>query len=250
MRSMTRARLCFGLILASLALAGPAGAATPLSEPRLVLPHVAAHPRPEVALTLDACSGKSDHRIFQALVADGIPATVFVTARWLKRNGDTVKMMLAHPELFQIENHGAMHIPAVDIPVKVYGIDAAGSPEAVKAEVEGGRLAVLAATGRNPLWYRGATGRYDTSAMAEIRGLGEAIAGYSIKADDGATLPAAAVVKRLAGAKDGDVIIAHVNQPDRPSGAGVVAGILALKAKGYVFVKLGAPQPQPAPHAS
>ena len=58
------------------------------------------------------------------------------------------------------------------------------------------------------------------------------------------------MVKRIAAAKDGDVIIAHVNQPDRPSGAGVVQGILALKAKGYLFVKLGAPPKQATPHAS
>lgn len=246
---MTRAAIAAGLILACTA-ALPATAATPLSEPRLILPHAAADQQPHVALTLDACSGKTDQRIVQALIANNIPATVFVTARWLRRNGDTVKLMLAHPDLFQIENHGARHIPAVDVPMKVYGIATAGSPEAVKAEVEGGRQAVIAATGRAPLWFRGATGRYDTSAMAEIRGLGEAIAGYSVRADDGATLPAAAVVKRLATVKDGDVIIAHVNQPDRPSGAGVVRGILALKAKGYLFVKLGAPPKQPAPHAS
>ena len=245
---MTRACLITGLILVCLAL--PAAAAPPLSEPKLILPHAEARQQPHVALTLDACSGKSDQRIFQALVANDIPATVFVTARWLRRNGDTVKMMLAHPDLFQIENHGARHVPAVDVPMKVYGIATAGSPEAVKAEVEGGRQAVLAATGREPLWFRGATGRYNTAAMAEVRGLGEAIAGYSIRADDGATLPAAGVVKRFEGAKDGDVIIAHVNQPDRPSGAGVVQGMLALKAKGYVFVKLGAPPKPVVPHAS
>jgi peptidoglycan/xylan/chitin deacetylase (PgdA/CDA1 family) len=245
---MTRASLITGLILACLAL--PAAAATPLSEPKLVLPHSEARQQAHVALTLDACSGKSDQRIFQALVANDIPATVFVTARWLRRNGDTVKMMLAHPNLFQIENHGARHVPAVDVPMKVYGIATAGSPEAVKAEVEGGRQAVLAATGREPLWFRGATGRYNTAAMTEIRGLGEAIAGYSIRADDGATLPAASVVRRFESAKDGDVIIAHVNQPDRPSGAGVVQGMLALKAKGYVFVKLGAPPKPGVPHAS
>ena len=46
------------------------------------------------------------------------------------------------------------------------------------------------------------------------------------------------------------MIIAHVNQPGRPSGAGVVQGILALKARGYLFVKLGAPPKQAPPHAS
>lgn len=44
--------------------------------------------------------------------------------------------------------------------------------------------------------------------------------------------------KRIAGARDGDVIIAHINQPKRASGAGVAEGILALKAKGYRFVLL------------
>lgn len=245
---MTRAILATGLILACAAL--PAAAKTPLSEPRLILPHAAANQQPHVALTLDACSGKADQRIFQALVANNIPATVFVTARWLRRNGDTVKLMLAHPDLFQIENHGARHVPAVDVPMNVFGIASAGSPEAVKAEVDGGREAIIAATGHAPLWFRGATGRYDTAAMAEIRGMGEAIAGYSIRADDGATLSAAAVARRLAGAKDGDVIIAHANQPDRPSGAGVVKGMLALKSRGYLFVKLGPPPRQLAPHGS
>jgi peptidoglycan/xylan/chitin deacetylase (PgdA/CDA1 family) len=246
---MTRAVIAAALILFC-AACPPAGAATPLSEPRLTLPYRVAHQQPHVALTLDACSGKADQRIFQALVANDIPATVFVTARWLRRNADTVALMLAHPDLFQIENHGARHSPAVSIPVKVYGIAAAGSPEAVTEEVEGGKAAVIAATGHAPLWYRGATGRYDTAAMAEIRASGEAIAGYSLRADDGATLPAAAVVRRLAAARDGDVIIAHANKPDRPSGAGVVQGILALKAKGFLFVKLGAPPKQSPPHAS
>lgn len=244
---MTRLAFAAGLILA---LTLPALAGTPLSEPRLTLSRAVAHQPPHVALTLDACSGKADQRIIQALLANRIPATVFVTARWLKRNGDTVKLMLAHPDLFQIENHGARHVPAVDTPMTVYGLATAGSPAAVKAEVEGGRAAILAATGRAPQWFRGATGRYDTAAMAEIRSLGEAIAGYSLRADDGATLPPAAVVRRMAAAKDGDVIIAHVNQPDRPSGAGVVQGLLALKAKGYVFVRLGTPPKPTTPHAS
>lgn len=246
---MARASLFSGLILLGLS-ALPAAAGPALGEPRLSLPQAAAAQPPKLALTLDACGGKADQRIFQALVDNRIPATVFVTARWLRRNGDTLQLMLAHPDLFQIENHGARHVPAVTRPVTIYGLAAAGSPAAVRAEVEGGRAAIIAATGHAPLWYRGATGRYDTAAMAEVRALGEAIAGYSIRADDGASLPAAAVAKRLAAARPGDVIIAHANKPDRPSGAGLVTGVLALKARGFVFVKLGTPPRPAAPHAS
>jgi hypothetical protein len=60
-------------------------------------------------------------------------------------------------------------------------------------------------------------------------------------ADDGALLGKAATARRIAGARDGDVIIAHVNHPEKPAGQGVVQGILSLKAKGFVFVKLGQP---------
>lgn len=224
------------VLFATSALAGPK-----LVEPRLTLP-VAAGQQPHVALTLDACSGKADDRILNALVQNDIPATVFVTARWLKRNDAALHLMLAHPDLFEIENHGARHLPALDYPGTVYGLAGAGSPAAVKAEVAGGAAAVLATTGRNPQWYRGATGKYSPGALALIIASGESVAGYSLIADDGALLSKSGVARRLAGAKDGDVVIAHVNHPEKPAGEGLVQGILALKSGGYVFVKLGPPQ--------
>lgn len=227
--------------LLALALASPALAGTKLVEPRLTLP-ASARQQPHVALTLDACSGKTDDRIVTALIDNNIPATVFVTARWLKRNAPALKLVLAHPDLFEIENHGAKHLPALDRPGTVFGLAGAGSPQAVKTEVEDGAAAVLAATGKKPLWYRGATGKYTSSALALIIAEGEAVAGYSLIADDGALLSKSGVMKRLARAKDGDVIIAHVNHPGKPAGEGLVEGILALKRKGYAFVKLGPPQ--------
>ena len=143
-------RLMFALLLLALPHAAEAAA---LIEPRLTI-HPAARQQPHVALTLDACTGHADDRILSALVENRIPATVFVTARWLKRNG--------------------------------------------------------------------------------------------------AALSASGVEKRLARARDGDVIIAHVNHPEKPAGAGLVKGILSLKAKGYMFVKLGAPPhgPSRTPHSS
>lgn len=247
---MKSSRLLPALALSGLLVSMTAEAAAPLQEPGLRVQGTA-HQQPHIALTLDACSGRTDARIFSALVSNRIPATVFVTARWLKRNPDTVRLMLDHPELFQIENHGAKHIPAVDVPGKVYGIATAGSPEAVTAEVVAGAEAVKAATGHAPQWYRGATGRYNSGALHEIAATGEAVAGYSLRADDGATIPAAAVEKRLSTAKSGDVVIAHANHPEKSAGAGLVKGVLALKARGFLFVKLGPPPRSALPaHAS
>src|SRR5690606_19955974 len=68
---------------------------------------------PQVALTLDACMGRTDHRILDMLVQNRIPATIFVTGRWIKQNPAAMAVLKANADLFDIENHGAMHIPAI-----------------------------------------------------------------------------------------------------------------------------------------
>jgi peptidoglycan/xylan/chitin deacetylase (PgdA/CDA1 family) len=211
---------------------------TRLVEPTLHLVRSTDHVE-RVALTLDACEGRTDSRILDALVDNRIPATIFITGKWLKRNAEALATMRAHPDLFELENHGARHIPAVDSPVTVYGIKAAGSSDAVAAEVEVGATALQDAGEPPPHWFRGATAKYSASAIALIGNLGFRIAGYSINADGGSLLGATTTERRVAAAKDGDVIIAHINQPTHPAGKGLVKGVLELKARGVDFVRLG-----------
>ena len=223
------------LAIAPVSLAGT----NRLIEPSLHMQGKAAPAR--VAITLDACMGKTDFRILDALVREHIAATIFVTARWLKHNPQSLAILLANPDLFEIENHGENHVPAVDEPVAIYGIPAAGSKEAVIREVEGGRQAIVAATGSQPHWFRGATAKYTASSVATINGLGERVAGYSVNGDGGSLLGAAMTAKHISAAKDGDVVIAHINQPTHAAGEGVVKGLLALKARGVVFTRLDDP---------
>lgn len=232
---MRRTAFLFAVSMA--AAAGPALAAPKLVEPALHLsPSGGASGR--VALTLDACGGHTDYRILDALVENRIPATIFVTGLWLKRNPDALSVMRAHPDLFELEDHGARHVPAVDQPVTVYGIKAAGSAEAVAVEVRKGAAELVETGGPAPHWFRGATAKYSLSAIGLIRKLGFRIAGYSLNADGGSLLGAATTEKRVASARDGDVIIAHINQPTHAAGVGLVKGLLDLKAKGVTFVRL------------
>jgi peptidoglycan/xylan/chitin deacetylase (PgdA/CDA1 family) len=256
--SVNRILLASALLAASVSTASAvdAGAPPPLSPkaahvappakppgPKLLEPHlhiarsnVAGHPR--VALTFDACMGKADQRILSVLVGERIPATVFVTARWLKNNPAALAVFLKNPDLFELENHGERHVPAVDRPALIYGIAAAGSPQAVKQEVEGGAGAMLAAGIPQPHWFRGATAKYDLSAIGAIRAMGYRIAGYSLNGDGGSLLGAAVTEKRIAAARDGDVVISHINQPTHAAGEGVARALVALKAKGVEFVRL------------
>lgn len=176
--------------------------------------------RRRIALTLDACNGGFDLRIAQTLIAHRIRATIFLTADWIRANPGGLALLRAHPALFGFENHGAHHVPAVLGEARLWGLKPAGTLDAVRAEVAGGAAAIRAATGTAPRWFRGATARYSPAAIPAIRAMGFAIAAYSLNADDGASLPAAAVAARLAGARDGDVVIGHINQPTRPAGQG------------------------------
>ncbi|MFD1327561.1 polysaccharide deacetylase family protein [Mycoplana ramosa] len=231
----------------ALSIAASATAAPRLVEPRLHIDKEHIGPA-RIALTFDACMGRVDMRILDVLLRERIPATIFVTARWLQHNRQAAATLLAHPDLFEIENHGAMHVPAVDYPTSIYGITAAGSPQAVAREVEGGAAAIVAAGAPQPRWFRGATARYTASSITEISRLGYKVAGYSINGDDGSLLGARAAEQRVAAARDGDVVIAHINQPSHAAGAGVAKGILALKKSGVHFVRLAdtvAPHPTP-----
>jgi len=230
------------LVLMSLIGLGSTAQANGILEPVLNVAKGGAA-SPHVALTLDACSGLADQRILAALVEHKIPATVFVTARWLKRNPQSIALFKEHPDLFEIENHGARHIPTIDVPMTIYGLKAAGSPQAVIEEVKGGEQAVIANFGFETKWFRGAGAVYTKSSMNEIEALHQRIAGYSIAGDGGATYSTKRTVETISAAHDGDVILVHVNQPKKPAGAGVVEGIVNLKAKGFVFVKLDQAEP-------
>lgn len=193
---------------------------------------------PQVALTLDLCMGDIDHRIFDTLVSHQIKATLFVTARWLQRNRQTVEVIKAHPDLFEVANHGKNHVPAIDNQTDIYGLKTAGSLKAVCEEIKGGEVSLLAAGFPRTYWYRDASARYSKDAVKLIHDMGYEVGGFSLNADMGASLPPKTVAQRISSAKNGDVIIAHMNQPKRASGQGVAAGILELEKKGYRFVKL------------
>ena len=224
------------LVATSAAVAASAPPAIELHE-RLEL-GAAAH-APTIALTLDACGGDFDREVVQFLIERHIPATVFATQRWLARNPDGLQLLLAHRDLFEIEDHGANHVPAViGVGRKVYGIAAEPDLAHLDSEIESGASAITRATGVRPHWYRGATALYDQPALIEIAALGYRVAGFSLNADAGATLSRNAVSARVRAARDGDVILAHVNKPRSYAGEGLVDGLNTLLQRGYQFVQL------------
>ena len=192
-----------------------------------------------VALTLDACSGKFDDDLIEFLIRNQIPATLFATKKWLVKNPRGVSIIKAHLDLFEVEDHGENHIPAViGAGRKVYGIP--GEPDLIhlRREVAEGARAITQMIGVPPHWYRAATAIYDSQAVTEIERMGYGIAGFSVNADSGATLTRLAIAQRLKHVKSGDVIIAHMNRPASDSAEGLSLGLIELLKQGFHFVRL------------
>ena len=198
-------------------------------------------PAKAIALTLDACSGKFDDDLIEFLIRNRVPATIFATKKWLDKNPVGVAIIKANLDLFEVEDHGENHIPAViGLGKTVYGIP--GEPDVIhlRREVSMGAQAITDKFGIAPHWYRGATAEYDPQAITEIEKMGYKIAGFSVNADSGATLGRVAIAERLKHVKVGDVIIAHMNKPASDSAEGLSAGIVQLLKSGFVFVRLNA----------
>ncbi len=199
-----------------------------------------------VALTLDACGGGFDADLANFLIEHRIQATIFATRRWIRRNPDGLAILKAHADLFDIEDHGANHVPAViGADRSVYGLAGVADLKQLKREVSGGADAVKAATGTAPHWYRGATGEYDPEALKTIEAMGYKVAGFSVNADNGATLAKKHIVGRLKKVRSGDIIIAHLNKPASDTGKGLAEGLQLLLDQGFRFVKLNGSEVRP-----
>ncbi|CAM4004001.1 Polysaccharide deacetylase [Roseateles saccharophilus] len=156
-------------------------------------------------------------------------------------------MLLAHPDLFELEDHGTSHVPAViGTGRRVYGIAAEPDAAHLEEEVSGAAQAIRSLTGRAPVFFRGATAIYDAQSMQIIRSMGYQVAGFSVNADAGATLSEAQISARLRAVQPGDIVIAHMNKPAGSTAEAFAATLPSLLAKGYRFVTLSGGRLQPA----
>ena len=196
----------------------------------------------EIALTFDACGGSErssqyDEGLIDFLILHHIPATLFINARWIDTNPQ-VFLKLSRNPLFEIANHGTAHKPLSVEGKSVYGIQGTSSPDDVMSEIQGNNEKIEKLTRKRPRFFRAGTAYYDEQAVAIARSMGMEIGGFSILGDAGATFSAPKVAQQLISAKNGDIVIFHMNHPEGGTREGVIQGIEVLLAEGFSFVRL------------
>ncbi|MDR1494995.1 MAG: polysaccharide deacetylase family protein [Rickettsiales bacterium] len=202
-------------------------------------------------LTLDACGGKNgsepDIKLIKYLKRNKIKATLFVSCKFLQ-NGKNRKLIkkLARSKNFSIQNHGKNHLPALLSGKTIYGLRGTTSKNTLVEEIEQCGKMIAELTGGRPDWYRSGTAHYDEGALKVINSLGYRVAGFKITLDEGATLTSDAVRERALSAKDGDILLAHMNAPRSGTRDGLIEATKTLRKKRKIKFELLPSQLSPA----
>ncbi|MBM4307912.1 MAG: polysaccharide deacetylase [Deltaproteobacteria bacterium] len=197
--------------------------------------------RKVIALTLDACGGpkggRYDARLMKYLDEEKIPATLFLSGKWINANLEIFKKLTKNL-LFETENHGLNHRPCSTMGRSAHGIEGTKNVEEIFDEIEPNALKIETLTGRKPKYYRPGTA-YSDEICVEIAGaLGYEVVTFSLLGDVGATLKGSQVKEVLLSVPPSSIILLHMNRPESGTAEGVMEAIPELKKKGFSFVKL------------
>ena len=196
---------------------------------------------PVVALTFDACGGGSgngyDRELIDFLIKENVPATLFISARWIDSNMETFIALSKNP-LFEIENHGFEHKPLSVNGKSAYDIKGTASVEDVYNEVNRNALKITGLTGRKPRYFRSGTAFYDEISVKIVNDLGEKPVNFTIAGDAGATYSTEQIRITAQRARNGSIILYHMNHPEKSTAEGVMEAVPLMREKGFRFVKL------------
>jgi peptidoglycan/xylan/chitin deacetylase (PgdA/CDA1 family) len=187
-----------------------------------------------VALTFDGCEGRGkpawfDPTIVATLEREQVPATLFVTGLFARRNAAELARVAASP-LIEVENHSWDH------PQHMEQLSA----EQVRTQVTETDTVIAAITGRHPRFFRFPAGNYDADTLAAVEGTGHRVVHWSWESGDPAPGLEPARLKSwvLSKVGAGDILIFHINGR-APATAKALPEMLAeLKRRGYRFVRL------------
>ncbi len=193
------------------------------------------------ALTFDACGGPKgrgyDAKLIDFLTSEAIPATLFISGKWMDANPDIFQTLSRNP-LFEIENHGLRHRPCSATGRSIYRIKGTKSVAEIYDEIEGNAQKILNLTGRRPKYYRPGAAYCDEVCVEIASALGYEVVGFRVRGDAGATYSKKQVEETLLSSAPASIILMHMNHPEGKTAEGLMAALPELKKRGFGFVKL------------
>ncbi len=208
----------------------------------LFVPGVVTQGNLGIALTFDACGGGKlgngfDSKLIKLLEKHGVPATLFLNARWIAANPGIASDLAANP-LFELANHGFEHVPLTVRGQRAYGIAGTADAGAAYDEIVRGQDALAEVSGEVSPFFRPGTAWVDDVGVAIAERLGVSIIAFDVNADAGASASANQVAGNLRTARDGSIVLAHFNRPEGGTAEGLAVALPQLLDSGADFVTI------------
>lgn len=173
--------------------------------------------------------------VVDVLQARHVPATFFLSGKWVERYPDLTRRIAADPD-FELASHSYAH---EGFTARCYTLGAL-PPEAMAADVERSFAVLAPFGGRQTRYFRFPGGCYDATALRAIAPAHATVIQYDVVGGDPFSDDAAGITARvLAGAHDGAIVVLHVTKANAPRTADALPGIVdGLTARGYRLVTL------------
>jgi peptidoglycan/xylan/chitin deacetylase (PgdA/CDA1 family) len=183
-----------------------------------------------IALTFDACPssthGGFEKQIVQTLIDSNVSATFFLSGRWVAKHPEEARWLASVPS-FELGNHSYSHPHMTEL-----------SRETVVEELTKTQKLILKKTGVTPKLFRPPYMETNTQLIDIADSLGLQIVMYDLASGDPDTnITAQALIHYvIPSAKNGSIIVMHVNGRGWHTAEALPSVIAGLKKRGFRFV--------------
>jgi peptidoglycan/xylan/chitin deacetylase (PgdA/CDA1 family) len=204
----------------------------PAAEEGLIIEHGSRSSK-KVALTFDACpTGRPDEYdkgVIDVLVREQVPATLFLSGRWVKKNRTIAAELAARPQ-FEIAAHSYFHPHLTK-----------KDDDRVLREMQRTQEMVRKATGRTPRYFRPPYGEVDERIARIAAKAGLVTIQYDIASGDpDPSLPAERISRAVVReARGGSIVVFHMNGNGKHTAELLPAVIDGLRQRGFTLVTVG-----------
>ncbi len=187
----------------------------------------------KIALTFDACpTGKPDEyddKVIDVLLRDHVPATLFMSGRWVERNPEKAKFLASCPQ-FEIAAHSYYHPHMTEKP-----------DERNVRELKRTQALIKKITGRTPRYFRPPFGEADLRVAKLAASAGLVTVQFDIASGDPDPNLSPQRIARvvLRDAQGGSIIVFHMNRNGVHTAEVLPRIIEGLRKKGFKLVTVG-----------
>ena len=186
-----------------------------------------------IALTFDACpttlTDEYDKDVIAILLREKVPATLFLSGRWVEKNAAAAKFLADQPQ-FEIAAHSYTHPHLLE-----------KTDDRIVREMRRTQSIIKKITGRTPRYFRPPFGETGERAAKLALAAGLTTIQFDIASGDpDPDLSPKRIVRTvLRNAKGGSIIVLHMNRKGAHTAELLPAVIAGLRKRGFALVTVG-----------